>query len=268
MKYNFVVPIVISLLFACSHTENNDKKTIILKDEIKEKVAQQLVGRWIFDDYLQQIEKTKKIFGYNNYGTQFYSYNLGFDLNLENLLSDSAYIFQFNIHEGGGGCPIFFNTDKKVFESKEYEIDDLKKEPFEINQIDSNLLVFKFLKSGKKMVYRKVSDFDIELKKILFEGKYKNLKDNSDVAFSKDGKVTGIEGRHYFEVFYDFTFENMDVMAIQKDEELSSRQSYHFKISDDTLKIYNIVGAKIEDADDNNDEQILGELWLTLLKQK
>jgi hypothetical protein len=118
------------------------------------------------------------------------------------------------------------------------------------------------------MVYRKVSDFDIELRKILFEGKYKNLNDNSDVAFFKDGKVTGIEGRHYFEVFYDFTFENMDVMAIQKDEKLSSRQSYHFKISDDTLKIYNIIGSKIEDETDNNDEQILGELWLTLLKQK
>jgi hypothetical protein len=75
MKYNFVLLIVISLLFACSHVENNDKKTIILKDEIKEKIAQQLVGRWIFNDYLQQIEKTKKIFGNDNYGTQFYSYN-------------------------------------------------------------------------------------------------------------------------------------------------------------------------------------------------
>jgi hypothetical protein len=268
MKYNFVVLIVISLLCACSQSEKKDNQAIVLKDEIKEKIAQQLVGRWIFDDYLQQIEKTKKIFGYTNYGTQFYSYNLGFDLNLENLLSDSAYIFQFNIHEGGGGCPIFFNKDKKVFESKEYEIDDLKKEPFEINQIDSNLLVFKFLKSGKKMAYRKVSDFDIELRRILFEGKYKNLKDNSDVAFFKDGKVTGIEGRHYFEVFYDFTFENMDVMAIQKDIELSSRQSYHFKINSDTLKIYNIIGSKIEDEDDLSDEQTVGDLWLTLLKQK
>jgi hypothetical protein len=266
MKYNLTFFLVISIFLSCSESEISNKKPSIPKDENKEKIASQLAGRWIYDGYLKEIEQTKRIFGIDseNYGYPFW----GFDLTTENLLSDSAYIFQFSVHEGGGGCSIFFNTEKKSYESKGVEMEGVETEPFEINPIDTNLLVFKFLKSGKKRAYRKVTDFDNELRKILFEGKYINLKDNSNVAFFKDGKVTGIEGRHYFEVFYDFTFENMDVMAIQKDEKLSSRQSYYFKINKDTIKIYNIIGGNIEDDDDNNDEQTLGELWLTLLKQK
>jgi hypothetical protein len=266
MKYNFVFLIVISIFLSCFESEISDKKPSIPKDENKEKVASQLAGRWIYDGYLKEIEQTKRIFGIDseNYGYPFW----GFDLTLENLLSDSAYIFQFNVHEGGGGSSIFFNPEKKSYESKDFEMEGVETEPFEINPIDTNLLVFKFLKSGKKRAYRKVTDFDNELRKILFEGKYINIKDKTLIEFFKDGKVTGIEGRHYFEVFYDFTFENMDVMAIQKDEKLSSRQFYHFKIIDDTLKIYNIVGGIIEGDDDNNDEQILGDIWLSLLKQK
>jgi hypothetical protein len=266
MKYNSTFLIVISIFLSCSESEKSIKNPSIPKDENKEKSASQLAGRWIYDGYLKEIEQKKTIYGIEskNYGYPFW----GFDLTLENLLSDSAYIFQFNIHEGGGGCAIFFNTEKKVFESKDFGIKGIETEPFEINQIDTNLLVFKFLKSGKKRAYRKVADFDNELRRILFEGKYINLKDNSDISFFKDGKLTGLEGRHYFEVFYDFTFENMDVMGIQKDIELSSRQSYHFKIIGDTLKIYNIIGAKLEDDNDQSEEQTIGDIWLTLLKQK
>jgi hypothetical protein len=266
MKYNSVFLIVISIFLSCSESEKSIKNPSIPKDENKERAASQITGRWIYDDYLKEIEQTKRIFGIEskNYGYPFW----GFDLTLENLLSDSACIFQFNVHEGGGSCAISFNPEKKSYESKGVEIEGIEKEPFEINQIDTNLLVFKFLKSGKKRAYRKVAELDNELRRILFEGKYKNLKDNSEVAFFRDGKVTGLEGRHYFEVFYDFTFENMDVMGIQKDIELSSRQSYHFKINKDTLKIYNTIGAKLEDVNDQIEEQTIGDLWLTLLKQK
>ena len=111
-----------------------------------------------------------------------------------------------------------------------------------MNPRDTNLLELKFANRGE--VYRKITDDQTELRRILFEGTFKNINKSGEVIqFKKDGQVIGIDNLKYFTLVYDFVEGiNFDacILTIKPDDFWINGEAFHYKINQDTLRLYRI----------------------------
>lgn len=255
--------LLLFLLILCvGCDQNRGSKTVKVNKDVKASIADQLDGYWLSNSYLVDVNSSGSIYDSRNYDTKFW----GFRLEKKNLLSDSAAINGFTEHEGGYGGPIKFDSIKGTFVNDRSNADEFSflKEPFELKLIDSNHLELDF--GNKKEWYRKVSDEQIELRKLLFEGKFKDLMhDNRVIEFSRDGRIVGLDNKEYFELVFDFGEGiNYDVSIFYADKDSSglwtNEDLFHFKIKNDTIKLYKIT----PDWDEMDHE--IGDLEYVLVK--
>jgi hypothetical protein len=251
------------LILSVGCDKNRDSKTTNKVDnDLRITIADQLDGYWLSDSYLVDVDSSRSIYDSKNYQTKFW----GFRLEKENLMSDSATINGFTEHEGGYGGSIEFDSIKKTFVNYIGNADESSflNEPFELRLIDSTHLELDFGK--KKDRYRKISDEQIELRRLLFEGKFKDLMHNNQVIeFSRDGLIRGLDKQKYFELVFDFGEGiNYDVSVFYPDKDSSGLWTngdlFHFKITTDTLKLYRIT----PDWDEMN--HTIGDLEYLLVK--
>lgn len=249
MIMKIVVLLLVILTIGC--TKNRDTKSTV-DNNAKVKLADQLDGYWLSESYLVDIEKSRSIFESGAYETKFW----GFKLEKENLLSESPMINGFTEHEGGYGGSLKFDSLESIF--------SFINEPTELKLIDSNHLELDF--GDKKDLYRKVSDEQTELRRLLFEGKFRNvIRDNHVIEFTKEGLIKGLNQEKYFDLVYDFGEGiNYDVSIFYPSRDSSGIWTrgnlYHFKIKSDTIKLYRIT----PDWDEMNHK--IGDLEFVLVK--
>ena len=232
------------LILSVGCDKNRDSNTANKVDnEVRTTIADQLDGYWLSDSYLVDVDSSRSIYDSRNYQTKFW----GFRLEKENLMSDSATINGFTEHEGGYGGSIEFDSTKNTFVNDIDNADEFAflKEPFELKLIDSDHLELDF--GNKKDRYRKILNEQTELRKLLFEGKFKDLlHDNHVIEFSRDGQIIGLDKQKYFDLVFDFGEGiNYDVSIFYSDQDSSGLWTigdlFHFKIKTDTLKLYRIT---------------------------
>jgi hypothetical protein len=226
-------------------------------------VAEQLDGYWLSESYLLDVDSSRSTYHSRDYSTKLW----GFRLVKENLLSDSAVLNGFTLHEGGYGGPITFDSVKGAFINDMTKADQFSflDKPYELRLIDGGLLEFDF--GHKKDRYRKVSDEQTELRKLLFEGAFNDLiHDDKVIRFSSDGRIIGLERQNYFEVVFDFGDGiDYDAVILYPDQESSGMWKkgdlFHFRINADTLKLYRIM----PDWDEMN--HTIGDLEYVLVRR-
>ena len=232
--------VLLILILGVGCNQRTDNSTV--DNNSKKNLADRLDGYWLSDSYLTNISNSRSIYTDRDYRTKFW----GFTLNKENLMSDSAYINGFTIHEGGYGSGIKYDSIKNCFIKDLSMIDEYSfiKEPFKMTLLDSGHLELDF--GNKKEIYRKVNDDQTELRKLLFEGQFRDIKTNKIIEFSADGTVGGLDKHKYFELVYDFgegIFYDASIFYPNQDSSgrWTNGDMYHFKINSDTLKLYKIT---------------------------
>jgi hypothetical protein len=268
MNKLFMLISVFVAITACS-TQNNKSnnstepsETIKIDKKQLIKQAELLDGYYLSDNYLKNIEKTRSIYLNREYKTKLF----GFTLKKENLLSDSAGLFGYTVHEGGLDCPLIFDFDKSIFVNdlkSVKEFDDIK-EPFELSLTADNIVQMYFPESKQTDLYRKVTDDQTELRKILFEGEYLSGDQQNKYSFKRDGSLKGFDDKKYYEVVYDFSL-GIEYDAIiffnKKRGNWSDGDMYKYEFSSDTLKLYHIK------TDWDNLEHKIGDITFTLIKK-
>lgn len=246
---------LLTLTVGC--TNSHDTKSVRAED-VKAILADKLNGYWLSESYLVDIENSRSIFESRNYKTEFW----GFRLDKEDLLSESPAVHGFSEHEGGYSFSLKFDSLKKTF-IKTGEFSYIKG-PVELKLFDSTNLELDF--GDRKDLYRKVLDGQTELRKLLFEGKFKNIiEDNQIIEFTKEGQIKGLSENKYFELVYDFGEGiNYDVSIFYPNQDSSGIWTrgnlFHFKIKSDTIKLYKIT------PDWNEMNHKIGDLEYVLVK--
>jgi hypothetical protein len=233
--------ILLILIVSCTRNSTDDKK-INQGLTSKEVIAEKLDGYWLSESYLLDISRSHSIYHSREYKTKFW----GFVLDRKNLMTDSASINGFTPHEAGYSCFITFDSVKNGF------VNDLSKsdqysfveEAFSLTLLDNEHLQLDF--QGKKDVYRKVTDDQTETRKILFQGRFKDLKANNVIEFSADGNVSGFNNHQYFELASDFNegmYYDVGIFYPHRDSSTlwTKGELFNFKINADTIKLYRIT---------------------------
>ncbi|MEI6124798.1 MAG: hypothetical protein WCQ95_14355 [Bacteroidota bacterium] len=208
MNRLFFVLIIFVFTIGCNSQNNSTNSTTksnnnFDKEQLKKQVAL-LDGEWLSDNYLRNIEKTKSIYLNKEPNTKLF----GFTLNKENLLSDSANLFGFVVHEGGYESPIIFDYKKNkfVYDSKRSkENSGIPSCPFELTVINDSIIEMFFPETKTTDTYRKVTDIQTGLRKILYTGNYNSIDKKKKISFDKNGTVKGFDNKVYYELAYDFT---------------------------------------------------------------
>ncbi len=227
------------------------------------KQSEALHGYWLTDDYLTTISKSKSVYANRNYKSAFY----GFILDKENLQTDSANLAGFTEHEGGYDAPLIFDTQKNKFIKNIQRVTEYaSKAPLELNSKTNDRLEIFYPTINKTDVYRKVIDDQTELRRILFEGKYRSIDSQQVFSFDQTGLVTGFGNNVRFDVVYDFG-EGVEYDAVLffdtvKGGNWNDADLYQYKFASDTLKLYKV---------ETNWEELkhkVGPLSLELVKVK
>ncbi len=169
------------------------RDTLLLQKKID--LATQMQGKWVSDDYLSKIARSKSIYAHRKYTTQL----LGFDLYKENLLSNEPYMAGFTEVEGGYRNYLLFDRNKTCF------LNDLNKH----NVFPSIPKTFDLLLNGENIemhfpieriteYYRKIdASLDTELRKIVATGSYLAEGDSIPIVFTKEGQVNFLDFSSY-----------------------------------------------------------------------
>jgi len=245
-----------------STTKPFDNKTFYKEQLIKQ--AALLDGEWLHDNYLRNIEKTKSIYLNRNLDSLLF----GFTLNKENLLSDTAYLFGYTEHEGGYGNPIIFDFQKNRFVSDSKRLmnnSGIPSVPFELKVINDSTVEMFFPESKITDTFRKVTDIQSGLRKILFAGNYISIDKKKKFSFDKNGNLKGFNNYVYYDLAYDFG-EGIDYDAIiffktEAGGNWSMGDVYKFEFVSDTIKLYHVK------TDWNNMEHKIGGLAYTLIRE-
>lgn len=268
MKAIYQTVITLFLLIAvisCKKEDTSTKKIeVISQDKSQEnnqqgQLAAKLAGNYVTDTYLSEIEKLKSIYKAEDYTTSM----LGFELNKDSLAGKHPCLNGYSYNEGGLNASLLYNKTKNRFENNvnlNKELLPFFKSPFKINSLSETQLEIDFENRAKKEVYRKVTDIDTELRRILFEGNYIDKATSTSVNFSQNGKITGIANKHFFELLYSFEGIDFDIVFLSSDDQHKYDEMFHFKIEGNTLKIFKV----------NQDEEsgnTIGALIYELVKQ-
>lgn len=178
---------------------NKETEKPVVDENNKEEQANILDGKWMPESYLTRIEKTSSIYENRKYETELW----GFQLDKKNLLGDEPVIEGMTEHEGGYGSHLKYDLQQRLFVSdpalsKQYS--GLSSE-FVLKPQDDNHVEMIF-DNGRKDRYRKIEDFDTELRRILFEGTYKN--DSLEIKLKRDGTAHNFGESRYYRLVYDF----------------------------------------------------------------
>lgn len=207
----------------------------------RDQVSKLLAGHWTSNDFLQSVDESKSVFAAREYSSKLF----GMVLEEDNLLSDAPYLDGFTEQEGGYGSPIKFNPIRGVFENDMEKLEEYTylKEPFQIHLEDDNLLRIEYVNDATKESYRKVTDVQTELRKILFEGLYRHAISRERVEFKRNGQLDGIPSVQNFEVIYNFetTGYEFDAVSLLSDKDFPP-EPYHFRFDNDTLHLFAITG--------------------------
>jgi hypothetical protein len=232
MKH-MVFLICFGLLFSCRENsapsaEKKEEEKPVVDENKKKDQARLLDGTWMSEPYLENIEKSGSIYESREYSTQLWF----FGLDKKELLGDKPYLGGGSEHEGGQGNPLIYDAERNLFindlSSKEHTTFH---EPYSLQLLGNNRLEMVFEESGVKDGYRKVVDFDTELRRILLEGVYKN--DSLSIEFKRNGSVSGFGEFKHYGLVYDF-MEGIfyDAVAFHQEEDDNNWDDsvfYHFK---------------------------------------
>lgn len=229
-----------------THTEASVKQN---KIERPLNSKNQLEGLWISDTYLSKIEKSKSIYASQEYNTAM----LGFQIKNDSLQG-------FNDYEGGFDAQLKYNAAKSKYEYDTKNLDTeflALPEGFTVSLLQGNKLQLEFT-SGKKDVYRQInSTIDVEINGILFEGSYTDKLTNTGIEFSKNGSVTGMQGKTEYRILYiyDEGYHYDTVFISDKSRDIMAK--YQFKVTAEGIRLYNI-----------DDHYKVGKLAYNLIKNK
>ncbi|WP_293308825.1 hypothetical protein [Pedobacter sp. UBA5917] len=268
MKALSNILIIALLFFGCRPTEDKTNQQKLSKNDTSgqsiTEIADQLHGDWISKEYIDNIRKTKSIFGSHNYKTTV----LVAQLLKEELVGDTATLYGLSDHEGGYRAFLKFDKKKNKFASdplrlKEYQSFEV---PFELNYISPNLLEIHSTRTNKRELYEKMKcDFDELLRNTLTTGTYSLQNSGELITFSDKGKVNFKNFTHY-DMVSDFV-EGVDFDAIYFCEQTTNNgcidgDVYSFKIEGKNLYL--------ERMKDNGDLSYTatGEKYILINKSK
>lgn len=241
-----------------STDNNNFDKTQLIKQ------AALLDGEWLHDNYLRNIEKTKSIYLNRNLDSLLF----GFTLNKENLLSDTAFLFGYTVHEGGYGNPIIFDFQKNKFVSDSKRLKDnsgIPSVPFELTVINDSIVDMFYPEFKITDTYRKVTDIQTGLRKILFAGNYISIDKKRKFSFDKNGNLKGFDNYVYYDLAYDFgegiEYDALIFFKTKAGGNWSMGDVYKFEFVSDTIKLYYVK------TDWENMEHKIGGLTYTLIRE-
>jgi len=253
MKKFYLLLLIVLSLINCDKKKGDTNVTTSKTNEpghdkgltLKESVAR-AEGTWISEPYLAAIEKNKAIYNNPAYPTTLF----GFSIVKDSIADGEDYLYGFSTHDAGYMWPVQYDSAKKriSYNIKVEDSDNMPPSPFYLNPLTATTLEIVFTKSTKREVYRK-ADLEYELNRILFEGTYIDKATNKTVTFTKDGKVTGLEGKTMYQVQYDpegeyaVPFDAVFLFTLPDDE---AGTPYHYTISGNTLTLYNVNEKEIE----------------------
>lgn len=247
-----VFRLIIILLFligvSCTNkTEETSQNSNAVSKKIRETSIQDILpildGNWISDDYLSKIENSKAILNNDPYNSSL----LGFSVLKDSLADGTDYLYGYTAHDAGSTWPIYYNTAKSrlEYDVKRSDGND-PHSTFYVNIVNNTTVDLVF--TDKKVRYRK-TDLDTALRKILFEGTYSDAH-NRPVTFSADGSVTGLDNYTFYRVQFDPDGEEgipFDGITLYKLEKEDSGETFHFKIQDKAIVLYNVSDPMTED---------------------
>ncbi|MCZ8353594.1 MAG: hypothetical protein O9340_02590 [Cyclobacteriaceae bacterium] len=232
MKF-FLFALVVFLTLACDGQNLKSKNLKSSKFQ-----TDSVTGIWISEVYLDEITKSKSIFEKRNLEPGM----LGFEIKRSDLESKDLTLYGFTSHEGGIDIAINFNTKNNKFTFDNTASIKLFNEPVEVNFINKQKLNLFFLNSKNLITYRKVTDLQTELRKILFEGEFESVIDKRKFSFNRKGFLKGFSNKLTFEVLYDFSSNlEFDAIIMYKDidsNNISKGDVYTYKFDSDTLRLY------------------------------
>lgn len=237
-----------------------DQKESGVDANSREAVAEKLDGYWLSNDYLVNVSNSRSVYKSKDYQTRFW----GFMLSKSNLMTNSPNIGGFTEHEGGYTCPIKYDSTRNCFVNDlTHERYTAVREPFVMTVLTDGNIQLDF--GDTKEEYRRVIDEQTELRRILFQGRFRNFETNATIEFSADGRTNGFGNKNYFELVYDFRggfLYDLIIFYPSKDSSgiWSSGELFHFKIDNDTVKLYKIT------PDWERLEHTIGDLKYLLVK--
>lgn len=290
MKKPLYLFLMISGFIACkSQTKNSIKDTVnnshvpISKTSVNEseplikKFSSTLQGLWVKKDYIDEIAKTKS-------PQQAYK-KVG---NITDMMIDTSKIkadsilvpFNSGNHEVND-LIIKFHPGNSLNSIIAYDpVNSIERNYYElkINKTKNLLTIYTFDKNKKKLDsadYFKVSKEENEkglrdgttyiVNKLLVIGNY-TMQDSSNgfskVSFKSDGKITGIGEFKTYNVMVDFMTPPNNLDEIIFNYYSQNSKSFAFKISADSLKLY-----ETKEAADSVD-LVLGKLKYKLVRQR
>lgn len=209
---------------------------VSVNSDKRNELAEKLHGLWISEDYLAHVESNRSVYDY-----QFsFSELLGFQLDKANLLTKGAVLSGFTVHEGGIEVPMTYDQQKSKFVSDATKDNHTFRDAFELNYMDRTHAELSFPESKSSKLYRKVDDFDTELRKILTAGQYKT-SDNSFISFGDDGTVRNFNDYKYHEVIYDFglgiEYDAVVFFKTSNGGNWSDGEIYRYEIASNELRL-------------------------------
>ncbi|NMM50896.1 hypothetical protein [Marinigracilibium pacificum] len=274
MKRNFLILLISLLIITCSKPSkqniktsetridsvnettiiSNPEKTAAESIKLPDSIVELYSGYWLNNDFLTQIEINKSVFDSKEYDGELF----GFELDKTGLKTGETKVYGFTSHEGGYVIPIRWIDEFRCFTSTGFE-DEISSIKMDVVIDSTNIIEFQF-EDGTSEFYRKVSDQDSELRKILFKGIYEDSLANK-YSFNTDGDISGFGGKNHYTVLYDFG-EGLyyDVIFISENGNQANEDLYHYRINQDSLLLYEIKGEV--------PEYKIGELKYKLVKSK
>lgn len=238
---NLFIKLSLTLLLATFYACISNQRTENLPEDnltAGNRLANQLDGAWLSENYISKIEKSKSIYANMNTDDSM----LGFWLYKDTLTGKHPRLLGFSIHEGGLDAPLKYNIDKNRFENDLDLVNEFSahKTPFFIKPVNPNKIEIQHSKPAKIETYRKVADIDSELRKVLFNGVYIDKLTNKTITFKEDGETTGIANKHFYSLLFDFEEFHFDVVFIADTSKRDNLQEYHYKIEGNNLRLYNL----------------------------
>ncbi|MCX2743282.1 hypothetical protein OO013_05365 [Mangrovivirga sp. M17] len=245
MKFqSFIYIFFLIVISACSseNEENDNSETVdtvavieesipqIDKTKPSDSIADLFAGNWISSYYLKKIKDSASIYLNRNYESSL----LGFKLDKEGVATGDAWIITNSTNNQTSDRPIRWNYDDSSFVSL-----DSPTIKIYINRPGS--IIYQY-SNGNKAYFRKVRDRESALRKTLFSGTYTN-DEGKEFIFNTDGTVKGFKGKEHYSLLNNFSEElEFDAVFISSNKDRDNELIYHYEISGDTLRLYDLAG--------------------------
>ncbi|MBS1771577.1 MAG: hypothetical protein JST82_01865 [Bacteroidetes bacterium] len=260
---------VLVVLFGCKSTPPKSGA------ELMKDFAPHIDGVWVMTDYINDLSKTKSPLASANKLDGVVSMEITSSL----LSNDTLAVHgSLNNHEGLDFHIVMKEGQNKTSLTTDITEADHKGGFYELGYEDKSLMLYHYNKDKKlldKRAFTKVEGpltedsepygLQYMANRVLFAGKYDATDETgkqSEIEFTEDGMLHGVEGHTIYYVFTDFIGDpegNLDEMCF--DFQQKTQKPYIFEIKGDTTKLY---------AASENEERtqlIQGDLKYTLVKK-